>query len=384
MSAVVGDPGMVFLVVGAGFAGATIARTLAEAGLQVDIIDKRSHVGGNAHDFVNCVGERIHRYGPHLLHGNRLSPAVVFLSRFTSWTPYEHRVRALLPDGTTTPLPVNRTTLEDIFNIHLDEDESASRFLDSIRRRIPKPANADDLFLNGVGETLADLLFRPYTRKMWGIEASELDVAIGARLPVRCNRDERYFADSFQALPKYGYNRLFESMLDHPNIKLRLNHSFEKSMQHHYKHCFLCIPIDRYFDYVYGVLPYRSIRFHHGQTIHKQAATVINFTDTAPYTRVTQWSLLPNSAISGNGLHTITKEEPCSMEDNPGEYYYPVQTSESQRLYGLYRQLAANLLDVSFCGRTGLFRYIDMIPAVTMHLEIAERFLQQHGLRSAT
>ena len=371
---------MAFLVVGAGFAGATIGRKLAEAGLQVDIIDQRRHIGGNAHDFVNSHGERIHRYGPHLLHGNRFSTAVVFLSRFTSWTPYEHRVRALLSTGTTTPLPVNWTTLEDVFKIYLDDEESASRFLDSIRETALKPANTDDLFLGSVGERLADIFFRPYTRKMWGVDPKELDLGIGARLPVRSNRDDRYFTDSFQALPSAGYTHLFESMLDHPNICVRLDHSFDKSMQRHYEHCFLCLPIDYYYDYIYGVLPYRSIRFHASQGKHIQAAPVINFTDDSPYTRATQWSLLPNSGISSNGFHTITKEEPCSMAENPGEYYYPVQTAESRRLYARYRQLATEQPDITFCGRTGLFRYIDMIPAVTMHLEIAERFLQQRGL----
>ncbi len=367
---------MACLVVGAGFAGATIARTLAEAGLRVDIIDQRSHIGGNAHDFVNSDGERIHRYGPHLLHGNRLSPAVAFLSRFTAWTPYEHRVRALLADGTTTPLPVNRTTLEDVFDIHLADEDAARCFLDSIRHPLEKPANADDLFRTSVGEKLADIFFRPYTRKMWGVDARELDLVVGARLPVRCNRDGRYFTDSFQALPSFGYTQLFESMLDHPKIHLRLNTSFEKAMQRHYEHSFLCLPIDHYFEYIYGILPYRSIRFHTQQSKQTQAATVINFTDASPYTRTTQWSLLPNSGSASNGLHTITVEEPCSMAANPGEYYYPVQTADSLRLYGLYRQLAAAQADITFCGRTGLFRYIDMIPAVTMHLEIAARYLQ--------
>lgn len=367
---------MSILVVGAGFAGATIGRTLAEAGFQVDIFDQRSHLGGNAHDFVNPLGERIHRYGPHLLHGNRHSAAVSFLSRFTDWTPYEHRVRALLPDGTTTPLPVNRTTLEEIFKIELSDDGAARSFLDSIRKTALQPGNCDELFLSSVGERVADLLFRPYTRKMWGLDAKELELAIGARLPVRTNRDERYFTDSFQALPSAGYTQMFERMLDHAHIRLRLNCPFERGVERHYDHCFLCIPIDHYFGHAFGPLPYRSIRFHHIESRKSQAAPVINRTDTSPYTRTTQWSLLANSGQPANGIHTLTQEEPCSLDDNPGEYYYPIQTAQSRQLYGRYSQQASQLENVTFCGRTGLFRYIDMIPAVTLHLELTNRFLK--------
>jgi UDP-galactopyranose mutase len=286
-------------------------------------------------------------------------------------------VRALLPDGTTTPLPVNRTTLETIFQLQLSDEVETQRLLDSIRQTSLQPSNCDELFLSSVGERLANLLFRPYTRKMWGLDAIELDLAIGARLPVRTNRDERYFTDSFQALPSDGYTQMFERILDHNKIRLQLNYSFERGMERDYVHSFLCMPIDHYFGNVFGKLPYRSIRFHHSESAKSQEATVINMTDSSPYTRTTQWSLLPNSGQPVNAIHTLTKEEPCTMEDNPGEYYYPVQTAQSKTRLDLYRRQASTLNNITFCGRTGLFRYIDMIPAVTLHLELADRFL--HG-----
>ena len=375
---------MTVLVVGAGFAGATIARVLAEAGIGVHLIDKRSHIGGNAFDELNAQGERVHRYGPHLLHGNADSEAVAFLSRFCSWIPYEHRVRALLPDGRTTPLPVNRTTLEDVFAVQLASEFETQVFLDSLRSKDITPLNSDQLFQANVGDQLADLFFRPYTRKMWGVAASELAIGIGARLPVRVNRDERYFTDSFQALPRDGYTDLFRQMLDHPLISLELGCLFEQAMESHYQHCFLSVPIDQYFDHCYGVLPYRSILFHQRMTSsEEQPAPVINFTDSGVYTRSTEWGLLPNSPASIPGQRQVTLEEPCSMERNPGEYYYPVQTKQSQQLLARYQDLAQQQEGITFCGRTGLFRYIDMLPAVTLHLAMARRYVDQTLLQAA-
>ena len=375
---------MTVLVVGAGFAGATIARVLADAGINVHLIDKRPHIGGNAFDQLNAQGERVHRYGPHLLHGSASSEAVAFLSRFCAWIPYEHRVRALLPDGRTTPLPVNRTTLEDVFAVQLANEAETQLFLDSLRSQEITPCNSDQLFQANVGEQLADLFFRPYTRKMWGVDASELAIGIGARLPVRTDRDERYFTDSFQALPRDGYTDLFRQMLDHPLISIELGCLFDRAMEPHYQHCFLSVPIDQYFDHCYGVLPYRSILFHQRMvSAEQQPAPVINFTDSGVYTRSTEWGLLPNSAASSAAGRQVTLEEPCSMERNPGEYYYPVQTKQSQQLLARYQQLAQQRDDITFCGRTGLFRYIDMLPAVTLHLAMARRYLDQALLQAA-
>ena len=367
------------LIVGAGFAGCTIGRVLAEKNFKIKIIDKRNHIGGNAYDFINDKNERIHKYGPHLLHGNKNGKAIKFLSRFTSWVPYEHRVRAILQNGKTTPLPVNRTTLEDVFDVRLNNDNDAFLFLEKIRKKIENPKNTDELFLSNVGDELSNIFFRPYTKKMWGLDPKDLEVSIGARLPVRTNKDDRYFTDTFQALPDKGYEELFKNMLNHKNIEVELNSVFEKSMEKNFNHCFLCMPIDSYFDFRFGNLPYRSLIFEEQASNTNQEAPQINFTDYSKYTRKTQWNLLPNCSKSKNDFNTITYEIPCDISENPGEYYYPVQTKDSKSLYRKYVSLANQLDNITFCGRTGLFRYIDMVPSVTMHLDIAQKYLRNNS-----
>ena len=367
------------LVVGAGFAGATIGRILAENSYKVTIIDKRNHIGGNAYDYLNQRNERIHKYGPHLLHGNKDSQAVKFLSRFTSWVKYEHKVRALLSNNKTTPLPVNRTTLEDIYNIKLKDEKKTKEFLDKIRVIKLIPKNCDELFLSNVGEKLSNIFFRPYTKKMWGLDPKELKVGIGARLPVRTNIDDRYFTDSFQYLPINGYTFMFKNIIDHENICIKLNTEFEKSMLNDYFHSFLCIPIDSYFNYCYGELPYRSLIFINKEKRNLRLdAPQINFTDNSKFTRMSQWNLLPNCPNKNNYLNTITYEQPVDISLNKGEYYYPVQTPKSSEIYKKYKNLSDNYKNLTFCGRTGLFRYIDMIPAVTLHMKIAYDFLSEN------
>ena len=367
------------LVVGCGFAGATIARILAENSLNVHIIDKRNHIGGNAFDFENNKGERIHKYGPHLLHGNSNSKAIKFLSKFTSWVKYEHKVRALLENKKTTPLPVNRETLEDVFNVQLSDERETKLFLESLRSNDLIPQNTDELFLKNVGETLSNIFFRPYTKKMWGVDPKDLEISIGARLPVRTNRDDRYFTDDFQFLPSNGYTSLFEKMLDHKNIRFDLNAHFEKKMEKEYEHVFLCIPIDSYYNYCFGELPYRSLIFIHKEILAKsQEAPTINFTDNSKFTRKTQWDLLANSGKAKSNNHTVTYEIPVEINKNPGEYYYPVHTKFSRSLYEKYKKLSKKNKKITFCGRTGLFRYIDMVPCVQMHIQIAENFLQKY------
>tara|TARA_B100001093_G_C26833195_1_gene1017096 strand:- start:1339 stop:2472 length:1134 start_codon:yes stop_codon:yes gene_type:complete len=367
------------LIVGAGIAGSTIARILAEHDLQVQIIDKRNHIAGNTFDFINANNERIHKYGPHLLHCNKNEKSLKFLSNFTEWVFYEHRVRALLPNGNTTSLPINKKTLEDVYGRKFKNQEEVKNFLDLIRNKRISPENTDQFFEANLGNKLADLFFRPYTKKMWGIEPKELNIAVGARLPIRTNDDDRYFNDSFQALPKEGYTKMIESMLNHKNINIELNIQFQKGMELGFDHSFLCIPIDKFFNYKFGVLPYRSIIFEERQELlEKDLETpVLNFTDASPYTRKTQWNLFPNSKRSKTNIKTVTYERPCSMEDNPNEYFYPIHTRNSKIMYEKYKKFSKNEKRITFCGRTGLFKYIDMIPAVTIHQKIAYQFLNK-------
>ena len=366
------------LIAGAGLAGATIARILAEEKVEVVIFEKRDHVAGNIYDYVNSNDERIHKYGPHLLHCDKNSRALKFLSRFTDWIKYEHRVRALLRNGKTTPLPINKITLEDIFHKNFKNENEVRDFLDFIRNEKLVPRNTDEFFEANVGNKLADIFFRPYTKKMWGIDAKKLEISIGARLPVRINEDTRYFNDNFQALPKEGYTKMIERMLDHKNIEVKLKKPFLKGMEFNYDHAFLCIPIDEFYKFKYGVLPYRSIIFEDKREKFENdlPAAVINFTDDSFFTRKTQWSLLPNSS-SLKKYNTITYEKPCSLDANPGEHYYPVQTKNSREIYNKYRKLSKKEEKITFCGRTGLFKYIDMVPAVNIHQKIAKEFLKK-------
>ena len=366
------------LIVGAGLAGATIARVLAENSILVKVIDKRSHIAGNAYDFINENNERIHKDGPHLLHCNKNSRALSFLTRFTKWLKYEHKVRALLKDGRTTPLPINQTTIEDIYNIKFENEKEVRIFLDSIRNINLIPKNTDELFESAVGNKLADIFLRPYTKKMWGLSPSELEISIGARLPVRVDKNDKYFNDNFQALPKDGYTNMIKNILDHENINIELNTSFEEKLMNDFDHSFLCIPIDKYFNFSDGVLPYRSIIFENRmENVDKNSVPVINFTDDSPYTRKTIWSSLPNSPKNSRREKTITYEKPCSMELNPNEYYYPVITSSSKEIFKKYIIRAKSLKNITFCGRTGLFRYLDMVPAVELHLKMAKDFLKK-------
>jgi len=366
------------LIVGAGLSGCTLGRILAENSFKVVIIEKRNHIAGNVFDNINKNNERIHKYGPHLLHCSKNSAALRFLSKFTEWVKYEHRVRALLDDGRTTPLPVNKLTIEDIFGISFDNEKATLKFLDNIRNKDLIAKNTDELFESTVGNELADIFFRPYTRKMWGVEPNELSIGIGSRLPVRINDDCRYFNDDFQALPKHGYTEMVRRMLNHKNIEINLNTPFNKGMEIEFFHSFLSIPIDEYFEFKFGQLPYRSILFEDrlegGADLE---APVINFTDNSPYTRKTQWNLFSNSFNFKGDLKTITYEKPCSMDINPGEYYYPVQTKESKKMLDLYKNLSKNNTSITFIGRTGLFKYIDMIPAVEIHMRLARKFIEK-------
>ena len=223
--------------------------------------------------------------------------------------------------------------------------------------------------------------FRPYTRKMWGLDPKKLSISIGARLPVRTDDNVNYFNDNFQALPKYGYTKMIEEMLFHKNIKINLNTNYVRGIESDFDHSFLSIPIDEFFDFKFGKLPYRSIIFEDRKEFSSDLpAPVINFTDNSKYTRKTQWNLLPNSNLKNKDYNTITYEIPCDIKDNPGEYYYPVRTDESNQIFQKYKKVSQELKNITFCGRTGLYKYIDMVPAVLIHLKIANDFLEKISL----
>jgi UDP-galactopyranose mutase len=373
------------LIVGAGFAGATYARVLAEAGWDIHVIDRRPHIGGNAYDEVAPSGVRIHRYGPHLFH--TANAAVVdWLSRFTRFVPYQHKVRARLPDGRTVPLPVNRQTINTVFGLALDTPDRIAAFLRSQAAAIPAPANAAEHLNASIGPVLTDTFFRPYTRKMWARELEDMDAAVVRRVALRHDDEDRYFpTDPFQVMPEHGYTALFTAILDHPRITVSTGTAFTPAMRAGHAHCFNSMPIDEYFDTRFGPLPYRSLRFHHREVPRETPteAAVVNFTDTGPYTRETDWTWLPNHIARPGPAKTLTIEEPCAPEDNAMERYYPVKTSDgsAEALLARYRDLAAADDAMTFIGRCGTFQYLDMDQVINQSLMGARRWLAARPMR---
>jgi UDP-galactopyranose mutase len=372
------------LIVGAGFAGSTYARELAEHGFRVDVIDKRPHIGGNAYDEVAPSGVRIHKYGPHLFHTNN-EEVVAWLARFGDFVRYEHRVQAELADGRYVPLPINRRTINTVFGVDLKNEFDARAFLAKHAVANPAPANAADYLYANIGRTLTELLFRPYTLKMWARDLEDLDAAAVKRIPVRYDDEDRYFpTDRFQILPRSGYAGVFERILDHPNIKVGLSQPFDPSLERGYFQCFNSMPIDEYFNEEFGPLPYRSIRFHREDVpvaYFKGGATVTNFTDSGRWTRETDWSLMPNHRVNETPLKTVTREEPCDYRDNDMERYYPVKTSDGRvdGIFQSYKSLAESTPHMSFIGRCGTYQYLDMHQVINQSLLGVRRWLRHNG-----
>lgn len=372
------------LVVGAGFAGATYARELAENGFRVDVIDKRPHTGGNAFDEVMATGVRVHRYGPHLFHTNN-ERVVDWLMRFGRFIPYEHRVQAELLDARHVSLPINRQTIETVFGLRLEDPDATEAFLRRQSLPINAPANAAEYLGSRIGVKLTDLFFRSYTKKMWGLNLEELDASVVKRIPIRTDDEDRYFPkDRFQLLPQGGYAKLFDTILDHPSIRVAINQSFDKAMLADYRHCFSSMAIDEFFDNAFGHLPYRSIRFYHEEQRVDYArgqASVVNFTDAGRFTRETDWSRLPGHRVAGKSLKTVTREEPCDYRDNNFERFYPVKTSDGRHLkaYAQYQELAAQVARVTFIGRCGTYQYLDMDQVINQSLMGVGEWITREG-----
>lgn len=402
---------MKVLVVGAGFAGAVVAREMADAGHEVLVIDKRNHVAGNAYDFVNERGIRVHKYGPHLWHGSS-DAAQDWASRFTEWVPYKHWVRAQLPNGKTTPLPINLDTIYDVFSKELVEaygqhlcDEYALQHLKSKLVDYAEITNSRQHVEASVGKELCELFFAPYTKKMWGMDLSALPTSVAARIPTKTDHDPFYFPkDKHQYLPKDGYTEMFKRILKHPKITVSLSTRREELPQFAYLSVhkrslsggrmklipgwkdvdfdaiFTSEPIDVYYDCDLGELPWRSIKFHtHTIPLPKALdAPVVNFTHDGPYTRVTEWKQLPAHGTNKYWT-TLTFEEPCDYKDNNYERYYPVKTSHevdpNRELYKKYRERARDD-GIHFIGRCGKYVYTDMIPCVNSTLAQIHRFLE--------
>jgi UDP-galactopyranose mutase len=370
------------LVVGAGFAGAVHARELAEHGYTVHVVDRRHHVAGNAYDEVTPDGTRVHRYGPHLFHTS--NPTVVqWLQRFGAFEPYTHRVVAEIDGPRHVPLPVNRTTINAVFSLRLTTDTEVADFLRSQAVPCEAPRNAAEYLYSRIGRTLAELFFRPYTRKMWALDLEDMHESVVRRVPQRLDEDSRYFpADAYQVLPKHGYASVVAGILDHSRISVSLRQHYARGMERGYSACFNSMPIDEYFDFAYGPLPYRSLRFHHRRESIGYArgpAPVVNFTDSGNYTRETDWSMLPLHQNAASASKTITTEEPCDYQDNAMERYYPVRTNDDRyrKQYDRYLALALAGPAMRFIGRCGTYQYLDMDQVINQSLQQVTRWLGQ-------
>jgi UDP-galactopyranose mutase len=357
-----------WLVVGAGFAGSVLAERLAsQRGEKVLIIDKRNHIGGNAYDRHDASGVLIHQYGPHIFHTN--AQAIVdYLSQFTSWRPYEHRVLAEV-DGRLLPIPINRTTLNELYGLSLSSDEEVEAFLASRAEPVDEIRSSEDVVVNRVGRELYEKFFRGYTRKQWGVDPSELDKSVTARVPTRTNTDDRYFTDTFQAMPAEGYTRMFERMLDHPNIKIMLQTSMQEVIETiPFRRMIYTGPIDEFFNYRYGKLPYRSLRFEHATLDQewRQPVAVVNYPQDQPYTRITEYKHLTGQS---HRKTSITYEYPSDQ----GDPYYPVPRAENQALFKRYEALAEAMPHVTFVGRLATYRYYNMDQVVGQALATFRR-----------
>ena len=362
------------LIIGAGFAGSVLAERLASTGKRVLVADRRPHIGGNAYDRKDEAGVLMHQYGPHIFHTNS-EEIFKYLSRFTAWRPYEHRVLASVRD-TLVPIPINRTTLNALYGAGLKTDDEAAAFLASRAEPVEKIATSEDVVINAVGRELYELFFRGYTRKQWGMDPSELDKSVTSRIPTRTNTDDRYFTDTYQAMPLYGYTRMFENMLDHENISISVSTEYEDV-----KHDVLADrliftgPVDEFFGHRYGKLPYRSLKFRHEtleQEWFQQTGTVNYPSEDVPYTRISEYKHLTGQTLPKT---TVTYEYP-SAEGDP---YYPIPRPENQALYKKYEALALATPEVTFVGRLATYRYYNMDQVVGQALATFRRMSEREA-----
>jgi UDP-galactopyranose mutase len=362
-----------YLIVGAGFAGSVLAERLAsQANKKVLLVEKRNHIGGNAYDCYDDSGLLIHKYGPHIFHTNS-TEVFEYLSQFTSWRPYEHRVLASV-DGQLVPIPINLDTINKLYGTSYTSFELEGFFQSVAEKRDPI-RTSEDVVISRVGRELYEKFFKNYTRKQWGLDPSELDATVTARVPVRTNRDDRYFSDRYQSMPLHGYTKMFERMLDHPNIKVLLNTDYREVRDFvPYRSMVYTGPIDDFFDYRFGKLPYRSLDFvfETRPLATAQPAAVVNYPNDYAYTRVTEFKYLTGQEHAKTSLvYEFPKSE--------GDPYYPVLNPETAEIYKQYKALADAAPDVHFVGRLATYKYYNMDQVVAQALAEFDRIIGRKG-----
>ena len=372
------------LVVGAGFAGSVVAEQLASRlGKRCLVIDRRDHIAGNAYDYYDQAGVQVHKYGPHIFHTNS-EKVVEYLSQFTEWRPYEHRVLARVDDQ-LVPMPINRTTINQLYGLGLTREEQVEEFLRERAEPVERIKTSEDVVVAKVGRELYEKFFRGYTRKQWQRDPSELHSSVCARIPIRTNTDDRYFTDDFQKMPADGYTAMFERLLDHPLIDVVTRTDYQDVVgEVDHDHLVWTGPIDGFFSYRFGALPYRSLEFELRTERtpdggYLQPATSINEpSEDVPYTRTTEFRYL-----SGQERHptsTVAVEFPRTE----GDPYYPIPRDDTRELYRRYEALGAELADqVTFVGRLARYQYLNMDQVVGQALSTVEKLIARLDVRAA-
>ena len=357
-----------FVIVGAGFSGSVLAERIAsQLNKSVLLVDKRNHVGGNAFDYYDESGILIHKYGPHWFHTNDKS-VFDYLSKFTQWRHHFHEVKACV-EGELVPIPINMNTVNMLYKLNIKSPEKVQEYYDSVKKDIKTPSNSEEKVTSQVGEDLYNKLFKGYTQKQWGISPKDLSPSVTGRIPVRTNQDDRYFTDIFQGVPKNGYTALFKKMLDYPQISVLLQTDYKKIINHiKFKYLIYTGPIDSFFNYKFGKLPYRSLRFEHETLNQKkyQEYQQVNYPNDHAFTRIVEWK---HATGQQSHLTTITREYPVAAEDDMDKYY-PIPRDENHSLYLSYKQEAEKLHDVLFCGRLAEYKYYNMDQIVARALKL--------------
>lgn len=367
---------MKFCIVGAGFSGAVVARELAEHGHSITVIDERDHVGGNCHTQRDPrTGVMVHTYGPHIFHTDS-ERVWSYINSFTEMMPFLHRVKAISA-GRVFSLPINLLTINQFFGATLSPSEARSYLADKARRDIPDPANFEEQALAMIGEELYRAFFYGYTLKQWGIAPTRLPAAVLKRLPVRFNYDDNYFSHRFQGMPKNGYTPIFERILQHPGIQVRLRQRHEDLPAADFDHTFYSGPLDRFFRYSLGRLGYRTLDFERFYDRGDfQGTAVLNYCDQdVPFTRITEhkhFAPWESAAFEETVCYREFSRE-CAAGDTP---YYPIRQVAEKRLLSDYIALANGGTGISFIGRLGTYRYLDMDVTIGEALAAAAQTLR--------
>lgn len=360
-----------FVIVGLGFAGAVLAERLAKAGNSILAIEKRNHLGGNAYDFYDEAGILVHKYGPHIFHTNS-KEVWGYLSLFTEWLPYEHRVLARIDEKNFT-LPVNLSTLYELFTDRFArnlESKLINFYGSGARVPVLELRKSHDPDLKKLAEVVYEKVYLNYSLKQWGVSPEVLDSQVTERVPIWVDRDNRYFKDEFQGMPKLGHTNLFEKMLDHPNIEIIFNKDYRDLInQTKFEKLIYTGPIDYFFDYKYGRLPYRSMRFEF-ETLNQewfQEVAVVNYTGKEPFTRVTEFKHLSDQK---NPKTTVLMEFPEEHDPDKNVPCYPIPRKDNFELYQRYKAEADKQESVTFVGRLAEYRYYNMDEVVGRALRV--------------